>query len=378
MRWPAKASAEGTAVTSRDPGRRHTLAVMLGAALTAAIPPARAGAPFPALERPALAVRAPERSVLLAVAHAGKRLVAVGERGIVVLSDDDGRRWRQAVAVPSSVTLTAVRFADARHGWAIGHGGVILHSRDGGEIWHKQADGRSLAAAAVDAAGAGAVEQQRAARQLADDGPDKPLLDLHFHDKHHGFVVGAYNLCFETHDGGSTWTSVMPRLDNPKGLHLYAIHADGGTLYIAGEQGLLLRSQDGGKTFVRLTSPYAGSWFSLAVPRPGVVVAAGLRGNIFVSADRGESWAAVPGAPPASIVGSAVSGDGTWVLVNQPGQVLVRTGDGPLRVLAGAPLPPLSGVLPLHDGSMLAVGLAGVTLMPPVRGDRVSAGGGMR
>src|SRR5512134_1715805 len=78
----------------------------------------------PALERPALASRHAQRSVLLGAAQAGARLVAVGERGIVLLSDDEGAHWEQ-VPVPVSVSLTAVRFADERLGWAVGHGGVV-------------------------------------------------------------------------------------------------------------------------------------------------------------------------------------------------------------------------------------------------------------
>ncbi len=51
---------------------------------------------------------------------AGNRLVAVGERGIVLLSDDAGLNWKQ-VDVPVSVTLTGVQFVSPMKGWAIGH-----------------------------------------------------------------------------------------------------------------------------------------------------------------------------------------------------------------------------------------------------------------
>ena len=79
------------------------------------------------LERSALPSAKAERAVLLGLARAGQRLVAVGERGIVLLSDDNGQRWRQA-QVPVSVSLTAVQFVDDRRGWAVGHLGVVLHS----------------------------------------------------------------------------------------------------------------------------------------------------------------------------------------------------------------------------------------------------------
>src|SRR5262245_5090243 len=51
-------------------------------------------------------------SLLLDLAVAGDRYVAVGERGHVLLSDDHGATWRQAKSVPTRVMLTAVFFAD--------------------------------------------------------------------------------------------------------------------------------------------------------------------------------------------------------------------------------------------------------------------------
>jgi photosystem II stability/assembly factor-like uncharacterized protein len=360
--------------------RRRVLALGLGAAATALALPGRAAAPYPALDRSVLAVRAPERTVLLSITQAGRRMVAVGERGIVVLSDDQGARWRQAASVPASVTLTAVRFVDAEHGWAVGHGGVVLHSADGGEHWERQADGRSLAQTALREANAsGNAVQLRAAQQLVDDGPDKPLLDVHFFDRKRGFVVGAANLCFETRDGGRTWTSAGHRLDNPKALHLYAVRADGETLHIVGEQGLILRSLDGGQTFARTRSPYEGSWFTLEVLRPGTVVVAGLRGNTFVSTDRGNNWVPVAGAPGASVVGSAVASSGALFLVTQSGQVLTQSAaEGGLRVIDGPPLPPLAHVLPTSDGSLLTVGVAGIVRVPTGQPAAQNAPGSVR
>ena len=88
---------------------------------------------------------------MLAITRAGARLVAVGERGSILLSDDSGVSWRQA-KVPVSVTLTAVQFPNAKAGWAVGHLGVVLHSADGGETWAKQLDGREAASLVLEAA----------------------------------------------------------------------------------------------------------------------------------------------------------------------------------------------------------------------------------
>jgi len=341
--------------------------------LSALAPAVLAAATFPALERPAMQVRAPERTVLQAAVMAGTRVVAVGERGIVLLSDDAGVHWHQAKDVPISTTLTAVRFIDAKLGWAVGHGGVILHSNDGGETWIRQADGRVLAKVALEAAqqranaapnDAAAARQLKSAQLLVDDGPDKPLLDLHFIDARHGFVIGAYNLFFETTDGGATWMSVMGRIENPKSLHLYAIRAQGAAVYIVGEQGLMMRSQDAGRSFQTLVSPYNGSWFSIVAMRNGTLVTAGLRGNAYYSPDQGLTWSRIEGAAPVSFVSAVALTGNTVLLTNQAGQLLTSRAGGALSILGMPSLPPLSDVLPLPSGGLLAVGMAGAILLP--------------
>jgi photosystem II stability/assembly factor-like uncharacterized protein len=318
-----------------------------------------AGSPVgEALARPALAARDPAQAVLLGAALAGARVVAVGERGIVVGSDDAGRHWQQAV-VPVSVTLTAVRFVDAQHGLAVGHGGVVLGSDDGGRLWTRRLDGQALAQLALTAAQAsGDAARIRDARRLVADGADKPLLDLALIDARHALVVGAYGLAFATDDGGQTWVPWMDRLDNPKGLHLYAVRQRGDTVLLAGEQGLVLMSQDGGMHFRRLALPYKGSFFTAELPGPGQLVLAGLRGHVWRSADAGVSWAPLSTPLPVSITGSALRQDGTLLLANQAGQVLALR-DGVLVPMRSAPLPPLNGLLPLRGGELLALSMQG-------------------
>ena len=52
----------------------------------------------------AYATKAP----LLGIAWAGARLVAVGDYGVAILSDDRGKSWRQASSVATRNMLTAV------------------------------------------------------------------------------------------------------------------------------------------------------------------------------------------------------------------------------------------------------------------------------
>ena len=320
----------------------------------------------PALDRPALASRHAAHSVLLGAAMVGERIVAVGERGIVVLSDDGGTTWRQA-PVPVSVTLTAVRFADARHGFAVGHAGTVLSSSDGGETWVRRLDGLRIAELALQAArSSGDAAALKEAERLVADGADKPLLDLWVFDAQRALVVGAYGLVFATDDGGSTWAPWMARLDNRKGLHLYAVRARGDTLLLAGEQGLVLQSTDGGRKWRRLALPYQGSFFTAEILPGGELIVAGLRGNAWRSGDGGASWAALTATMPVSITGSALGAGGAPWFVNQAGFVLGARG-GALVPRNAKPLPPLNGLLARPDGSLLALSIDGALPLEPAK-----------
>lgn len=285
--------------------------------------------PTEPLQQPALHSPLAQRSLMLDVTRAGDALVAVGERGFILRSEDKGQSWQQMEA-PVSVTLTRVTFATAEQGWAVGHAGVVLHTRDGGRNWTLQLDGRKAAQRVQEAAQKhlqsepGTVSEQRLAeaRNLISDGPDKPFLAVHFFDEKRGIVVGAYGLAFATADGGATWQPINERLENPDAMHLYDIQASGDKLFIAGEQGLLLRSDDGGASFQALQSPASGTLFGLVTSSQGDLLAFGLRGKSYLSSDAGESWQAIANPQPLTLTAGTRLSDGSVLLVDESGRLL--------------------------------------------------------
>lgn len=316
-----------------------------------------------ALDRPAIIVQRAAQSMLLGMAQAGKRLVAVGERGVVVVSDGDADKWRQ-VATPVSVTLTAVRFADDQHGYAVGHSGTVLFTANGGDTWTSVLDGRQAARISLAAAQASgnAAALRDAERQVA-DGADKPLLDLLVFDAKRVLVIGAYGMAYSTTDGGKSWNTLAERLDNPRGLHLYAIRQHGERILVSGEQGLVRLSRDGGQTFTPIKTPYDGSFFTAELPSAEEIVVAGLRGNLLRSHDGGASWKQTTTSDAASITGSLRRADGSLVLVNQAGMVLTEN-KGALVALNRTPLPSLTGIFANPEGSLLALSVQGIASLP--------------
>ncbi|WP_446902469.1 WD40/YVTN/BNR-like repeat-containing protein [Burkholderia sp. YIM B11467] len=286
--------------------------------------------------KPAHAWAAPTHMMLMDAARAGSRIVAVGEHGIVLLSDDDGKTWRQARRVPVSATLSAASFADAKHGWAVGQWGAILATDDGGETW---------------------------TTQRIDTSVDQPLFSVLFTTPQDGLAVGLWSLMLQTHDGGKTWTRVT--LPKPPGggkadRNLYHAFGDRhGALYISAEQGTVLKSTDRGANWSYLQTGGKGSlWTGVALP-DGRVVVGGLLGSLYQSGDGGASWTAVDSRTRSSITGLVAAGDGLigvgldgLVLKQRAGAATVEVAQRPDRATLTAALPDKGGtpILFSQDG----------------------------
>lgn len=327
------------------------------------------------------------------VTRAGARLVAGGEHGLIILSDDNGKTWRQA-KVAVSATILSIRFATPQVGWAIGSFGTVLHTADAGESWTLQLDGiqaadlmvstakaapppppapapapGAAAPAAVDPNGYPAApvapgpvvpERLRRALSFQTDGPDKPFFVLQVLDAEHARVIGGYDMAFETADGGKSWTEWDQRIDDQGDLHPYAIAGSGANTILAGERGLL----DRGDAATGLKSvpkpPYDGSYFgALDAGKSGMFVF-GLLGHIYRSTDAGTSWTQIQSPTPATFT-CGLSFDSGEVLFADMGGDIWRL-DGSAVVASGAKLPwPITAMVEAADGSVVVSGLGGIS-----------------
>jgi photosystem II stability/assembly factor-like uncharacterized protein len=348
-----------------------------------------APAPADPLKRTAEVMPLAEHSLILDIARSGKRIIAVGERGHVLYSDDEGNSWTQSAGVPLRSTLTAVA-AVGSDAWAVGHDGVILHSADAGETWGIQRrDPRG-----------------QPGEGIADDiRQGAPFLDVLFTDASHGIAIGAYSLLLETTDGGRHWNGArMQMLTNTDAAaadaamekeqqahtdndmqssvfsadelkigqesdpHLNGITRTGsGDYVIVGERGAIFRSTDGGRNWQRSQLPYDGSMFGIVGFEGQHVLAFGLRGHVFESTDLGVTWNELPTGSELSLMGGAALADGGAVVVGANGIVLYRArASDELKTYTESAAGVIAGVLPLgSDGALLIASENGLSRIQP-------------
>ncbi len=272
--------------------------------------------------------------LMLGVARAGSQFVAVGAHGDILRSSGAGGPWTQSPS-PVRELLTAVAFTDPDHGWAVGHDATILATVDGGRSW---------------------------AVQHFDPKFQAPLLNLYFSDARHGFALGAFGLLLQTADGGTNWHEVAADSIRSDQLNFYALVKLGdGTLLMAGEQGLVGASRDGGETWARLPSPWNGTFFgALPVGEHGALIY-GLRGRAFITDDVGAGvWRPIKTDTTASFYGATRLADGRFVLVGAAGTILIVTADGAgVTPLAGPSSQDYSAVA-VDGRKLLLVGLHGI------------------
>jgi photosystem II stability/assembly factor-like uncharacterized protein len=295
------------------------------------LPAAAAGQAGEARER---AAKAPlvVSSLLLDAAVRDGLVVAVGERGHVLISADAGQSWRQA-EVETRALLTGVHMHDARLGWAVGHDEVVVRTRDGGLTWERVHN---------------APENE------------KPLLDVWFADARAGLAVGAYGGLLATSDGGDTWA---PRtVHGGDEFHLNQIaEAEDGTLFLAGEAGHLYRSDDKGATWQALPSPYDGSFFGLLPMPDGSLLAFGLRGHLYRSPDGGRTWTPIETGTEETLTCALDLGSGRFVVGGMAGTLLWSEGVG--AAVRRQDLPDRKAIVALaqaRPGTLLLFGEGGV------------------
>src|SRR6185369_503313 len=228
--------------------------------------------------------------------------------------------------------LTAVCFSDEKHGVAVGHDEIALVTSDAGNSWQR-------------------THYAPDARQ--------PLLDVLCNGSD-VIAVGAYGAYLSSSDRGVTWAERKfeaqpaapekkagapkprdPKVDDAKSNNEYAddeiggdfhlnriVGASGSRLYIAAEAGHLYRSDDAGKTWNELPSPYEGSFFGILPLDGDALLAYGLRGHLYRSDDGGQNWRHIEVGTDAMLNDAVRMPQNGVAIVGLSGTVLLSKDDG--------------------------------------------------
>ncbi len=127
---------------------------------------------------------------------------AVGDGGLVMMTNDLGRSWQTPPMPPSETAADHFDFqavaVEGAHVWIAGVPGTrVFHSADGGQTW-----------------------QSTATNQTA------PLRALHFVDAKNGWAAGALGSILVTHDSGQTWQTQRAGAARAALLTIFADPAD--------------------------------------------------------------------------------------------------------------------------------------------------------
>lgn len=272
------------------------------------------------------------RPVLLAGAGA---LVAVAG-GAVSASPDGGEHWerRGSLPGPSPVPEAAVAAAARADGvwWCLCRSGRVYESRDGGWNWTATDDlagvgrdpGRSVACGALagDGTGWAALDGPMGTIVAAEGGRWRRV------DALRAVVTSGWRdaegLLLLAGSDVMRWgtDARFSRVASLRGAALNGVvFADAERGWIAADQGLVLETRDGGKTW--LSRPVAGTSTLEAIGAAGAALWAvgtdGADGVLYVSTDDGRVWRRMLAAAPPLAAPIAVAG--TWVAVDGAGGV---------------------------------------------------------
>ncbi|MGF0237413.1 WD40/YVTN/BNR-like repeat-containing protein [Rhodococcus sp. IEGM1300] len=238
----------------------------------------------------------PDRVQINGLLNLGSRVVAVGERGSILLSDDQGVSWQPASVAPQrDATLTAVVALDGERLLAVGHDGWILRSTDAGNHWQE-------------------------IRYDADLG--EPLLGIWTAGGDSVMAFGSFGKFYQSLDAGQTWTPQVLDIDS---AHLNSMAGgEDGRRMLVGEQGLVLRTSDAGQHWQTLPAFYSGSLFGIVRLSADNWVTYGMRGHVFVSHDFGNSWTQINVGNQLPLYGHVLLPDHTGLVIVGAGSSVVR------------------------------------------------------
>jgi len=189
------------------------------------------------------------------IAFDAQHALGVGSQGLIINTENGGDTWHYQSPYPD-IDLNSVA-ASGLNVWAVGQGGTVIFSDDGGTHWRKL----------------GAAQPQN-------------LHGVFFTTGNRGWIVGENGLIRMSNDGGSTWS------DQTSGVSAHlrgvAFSADGEHGVVVGDNGTLLTTANHGQTWTKRNGVTSQNLYDATLVGTKMLVVGG--DKIFISNDNGAHW----------------------------------------------------------------------------------------
>jgi photosystem II stability/assembly factor-like uncharacterized protein len=231
---------------------------------------------------------------------------AVGGGGTLIKTENGGFDWVQ-VPLPVTGKLNDIKFTDPKTAYVFGDRGIVVKSTDGGVTWNLIDPGTTtdlnrcffISPDECWVAGDEVIlysEDAGDSWSIVLEELPAPMNSLFFIDQDSGFIVGNFGHVLATYDKGLTWDTIIIE----PFLHLKDIlfTEDSLTGWIIGEAGKILKSTDQGATWSVHYQHDNFIFSSISNPFDSVLYVTGRRdygvpyvyGLVVSSDDFGNSW----------------------------------------------------------------------------------------
>lgn len=226
-----------------------------------------------------------------------RNVYAVGDGGLVLHTSDGGGNW-QTQTTPTSAFLFGIAMMDENTGLICGDNGLILKTTNGGASWtikNSPTSNRLYDVFLLSDGNAWAVGRNGAIIRSTNygeswtsqtSGTTSRLYGVHFLDSNTGFVVGWNGRLLRTTNGGSNWAQVSIATSS----YLYDVDFyDANIGIVTGWDGTCFITTDGGATWNAAGNIMGGDVYGCDILSPTTVWAAGAQ-TLAESTDFGATW----------------------------------------------------------------------------------------
>jgi membrane protein len=229
----------------------------------------------------------------------GNRGWIVGTNGIILATVNGGSRW--SIRKYSDFNFNDIRMLNERRGFIATDSGRLFSTADGGASWEiQELEGQPNITSIAFSENTGIITGSRGVIFITNDGGntwEKQILQGARRQNRYATIAASYmqggkkiwlaggdGTLLVSEDGGKSWTS---RKCNDVNYHtIFFINSEEGAA--GGDKGKLVRTDDGGTTWSSVKLPMMG--INSMLLRDGRLWAVGDAGTIMASHDRGATW----------------------------------------------------------------------------------------